>query len=229
MVPWAMRRPEGGRPGRWRLGCAVAASLMLHATGLWWWLVQPAPAVRVSAPLARQAMEVLWIMVEPTESATPASPLPVPIRGEGRSAQADAPRPGQAREARSVPPHAPDAPSEDTGQTVVALPAPLPAASDPREAPAVHWSPEGVARAARQESEWQRRHGAPAAAALAAGTGGSAPRPLGTLTEKEWNNAYTGRVTRVESAEGVYCVRLPSANRLPEIGAAPRIATVTNC
>ncbi|EJE50361.1 hypothetical protein PMI14_04981, partial [Acidovorax sp. CF316] len=118
---------------------------------------------------------------------------------------------------------------QDTGPGVVAMPAPLPAASDAWDVPAIQWSPEGVARAARQEREWQRRHGTPAAAALAANPAGAAPRALGTLTEKEWQNAYSGRVTRVESEAGVYCVRLPSANRLPEQGAAPRIAAVTNC
>ncbi|MDZ7865294.1 hypothetical protein [Acidovorax sp.] len=42
-------------------------------------------------------------------------------------------------------------------------------------------------------------------------------------TDKEWQNAYSGRVMRVESEAGVYCVRLP------KVGVAPRIATVTNC
>lgn len=222
MAPWAMRLPEGGRPGRWRLGCAAAASVLLHLAGLWWAVLRD-PAGRAPIQPARQAMEILWVLDRPAQALAPPS---VPLEpGGARRAQGAGPV-LQARSVRS--PAAPVLP-ESTGQGMAAIPAPLPAASDTRDEPAVHWSPEGVARAARQERAWQRRHGTPAAAALAAGAAGSAPRPLGTLTEKEWNNAYAGRVTRVESEAGVYCVRLPSANRLPEIGAAPRIATVTNC
>ncbi len=217
-----MRRPEGGRPGRWRLGCAAAASVLLHLAGLWWAVLRE-PAVPAPVEPARQAMEILWIWDRPAQAlAAPAAP---PEPGEARRSQGAAPMP-EARSGRS--PAAP-VPPEGTGQGMAAISLPLPAASDAREEPTVHWSPEGVARAARQEREWQRRHGTPAAAALAAGAAGSAPRPLGTLTEKEWNNAYADRVTRVESEAGVYCVRLPSANRLQEIGAAPRIATVKNC
>lgn len=64
---------------------------------------------------------------------------------------------------------------------------------------------------------------------LPANAASPAPPALGMPTDKEWQDAYFGRVTRVESEAGVYCVRLPPANRLPQVGAAPRIATVTNC
>lgn len=208
--------PESRRPGRWRLGSAVAASLLLHGAALWW-LVGPAPAARMPVPQPRQSMQVLWIAAPPAapqaEAAAPRSVQPG-VR----------PPTGLAREARSAPPPAVLALPEGSGSAMVAIPAPLPAASDARDAPAVQWSPEDIARAARQEREWQRRHGT--AAALAAGP---APRALGTMSEREWQNHATGRVTRVESDAGVYCVRLPSANRLPEVGAAPRIAAVTNC
>ena len=226
MALGAMRVPDGGRPSRWRLACAVTVSVLLHLTGLWWAVLRE-PAVRAPIQPARQAMEVLWILDRPAAQAL--APLPAPSEpGEARRPQDAAPRPAPVSEARSARSPAAPVPPEGTGQGMAAISVPLPAASDARDEPAVHWSPEGVARAARQEREWQRRHGPPAAAALAAGAAGSAPRPLGTLSEKEWNNAYAGRVTRVESEAGVYCVRLPSANRLPEVGAAPRIATVTN-
>lgn len=211
-------RPERLRPGRWRLGSAVAASLLLHGAALWW-LVAPERAGRPPVPQPRQSMQVLWITAP-----APASPVEAPVaRAEAPGAK---PFAGPVREVRSAPSPAVLALPEGTGPGMVALPAPLPAASDAREAPAVRWSPEDVARAARLELEWQRRHGTPAAAALAAGP---SPRALGTMSEQEWQNHATGRVTRVESEAGVYCVRLPSANRLPEVGAAPRIAAVTNC
>lgn len=225
-VPWTMWPPDGYRPGRWRLVGAVAASLLLHAV-LLWRLVLPASAVRVPEPPARQAMEVLWITAP--QAAAPVSRTPAPEPVAAQASRSARPRPGPVREGRSVRPPAALALPQDTGPGLVAMPAPVPAASDARDVPAIQWSPEGVARAARQEREWQRRHGSPAAAALAANAASPAPRPLGTLTEKEWQNTYAGRVTRVESEAGVYCVRLPSANRLPEQGAAPRIATVTNC
>lgn len=206
--------PEGLRPGRWRLGSAVAASLLLHGVALWW-LVAPERAGRTPVPQPRQSMQVLWITA------------PAPAAPVARAAAPGAkPFAGPAREVRSAPHPAVLALPEGTGPGMAAIPVPLPAASDAREAPAVQWSPEGVARAARQEREWQRRHGTPTATALAAGP---APRALGTMSEQEWQNHATGRVTRVESEAGVYCVRLPSANRLPEVGAAPRIAAVTNC
>lgn len=225
-APWTMWPPDGYRTGRRRLGAAVVASLLLHAV-LLWRLVLPASAVRVPEPPARQAMEVLWITAPQVAAPVSRTPAPEPVAAQPpRSA---GPRAGPVREGRSVHSPAVLALPQEASPGLVAIPAPLPAASDARDVPAIQWSPEGVARAARQEREWQRRHGSPAAAALAANAASPAPRPLGTLTEKEWQNAYSGRVTRVESEAGVYCVRLPSANRLPEVGAAPRIATVTNC
>lgn len=209
--------PDRSRPG-WRLGSAVAASLLLHGAALWW-LLGSDLAKRAPVPQPRQSMEVLWITAPPS---APQAEAAAP-----RSVQADArPPTGLAREARSAPPPAVLALPEGNGPGMAAIPVPLPPASDARDEPPVQWSPEGVARAARQEREWQRRHGTPSAAALAAG---QAPRALGTMSEQEWQNHATGRVTRVESEAGVYCVRLPSANRLPEVGAAPRIAAVTNC
>lgn len=150
--------------GRWRLGCAATASLLLHAAGLWW-LVLPASAVRAPLLPPREAMQVLWIMAPPAAAA------------------------GPAREALTGhSPVAPVLPAEESGQGRAVSPVPLPAnAASP------------------------------------------APPALGMPTDKEWQDAYSGRVTRVESEAGVYCVRLPPANRLPQVGAAPRIATVTNC
>lgn len=222
-----MGSPDGRRPGRCRLAGAVAASLLLHAV-LLWRLVLPASAVRVPEAPARQAMEILWLTAPQTGATPLRTPPPEPVAAQRpRATEAQA---GPVRDARGVRSAAAVlAVPQDTGPGLVAMQAPLPAASDARDVPAIQWSPEGVARAARQEREWQRRHGTPAAAALAANAAGAAPRALGTLTEKEWQNAYSGRVTRVESEAGVYCVRLPSANRLPEQGAAPRIAAVTNC
>lgn len=142
-------------PAFWRLGCAVAASLLLHGVGLWW-LVFPALAVRTPVLQPRQAMAVLWIAAPAEQAAAPTTP------------PGALPEPGG-------PMHA---------STAVPLPGP----------PVVP----------------------------------AAPR-AGTLTEQEWQNVYFGRVTRVETEAGVYCVRLPPADRLSGQRAAPRVATVTNC
>lgn len=75
-----MPAPDRHGPGRRRLGCAVAASLLLHGAGLWW-LVFPALAVRTPVLQPRQAMEVLWIAAPPEQAAAPTTPpaaLPEP-------------------------------------------------------------------------------------------------------------------------------------------------------
>ena len=113
-----------------------------------------------------------------------------------------------------------------------AAPPPQRAASD-SGAPdrPVQWSAEAVGRADRQERAWQRRHGAIPAAQLAAGAGSAGPRSLdGALAPREWRGSDGARGAQGQGLGGsTYCVRLPSANRLPELGAAPRVAPVTNC
>lgn len=95
----------------------------------------------------------------------------------------------------------------------------------------VQWSAEAVGRADRQERAWQQRHGTPPAAQLAAGAGGAGgASPGGAPAPREWRGGDGARVAQVQGLGGsTYCVRLPSANRLPELGAAPRVAPVTNC
>lgn len=54
--------------------------------------------------------------------------------------------------------------------------------------------------------------------------------PLGqAMSVRESVGADGSRGSRVEGTAGTYCVRLPSANRLQDVGAAPRVALVTNC
>ena len=113
-----------------------------------------------------------------------------------------------------------------------AAPAPQPPASDSRMTNApLRWSPDAVGRADRQEREWQRRHGDVPAAQRAAGAGAGAAMPWGgAVATREWRGGDGSRVAQVQGLGGSsYCVRLPSANRLPDAGAAPRVAPVTNC
>ena len=89
-----------------------------------------------------------------------------------------------------------------------------------------------MARALQRERAWQRRNGAPASDALALQRVASAQAlALGNgMSVHESAGADGSRVSRVQGAAGTaYCVRVPSANRLPELGSAPRLAPVTNC
>lgn len=88
-----------------------------------------------------------------------------------------------------------------------------------------------MGRADRQERAWQRRHGMAPAAQLAAQADGAGAAAQGApVPAREWRGGDGARVAQVQGPGGsAYCVRLPSANRLPELGAAPRVAPVTNC
>jgi len=102
---------------------------------------------------------------------------------------------------------------------------PRPGASSPQPAP-VPWDSEGIARALQRERTWQRRQAAPTSAALVPESGVR----LGEGVSEHGSVGGDGsRVTRVQGPAGTYCARVPSANRLPDLGAAPRLAAVTNC
>lgn len=107
---------------------------------------------------------------------------------------------------------------------------PRPGASSPRPAP-VPWDSEGIARALQRERTWQRRHGAPTTEALAPQSAAavSGVRLGEGVSVHESVGGDGSRVSRVQGAAGTYCVRVQSANRLPDHGAAPRLAPVTNC
>ncbi len=50
------------------------------------------------------------------------------------------------------------------------------------------------------------------------------------MASREWRAGDGARVAQGNGlGDSTYCVRLPSANRLPQLGAAPRVAPVTNC
>lgn len=102
---------------------------------------------------------------------------------------------------------------------------PRPGASSPQPAP-VPWDSEGIARALQQERTWQRRQGIPTAQALAPASGVHLREGISV---HESVGGDGSRVSRVQGPAGTYCVRVPSANRLPEHGPAPRLAPVTNC
>ncbi|WP_422845107.1 hypothetical protein [Acidovorax sp. M2(2025)] len=231
------------RPGR--VACAVLASLLLHGAVFTAWHGQR-PHGAPALPVPRQAMEVLWIAAAPAATAPPA-PQPVARPSALLQAQAAAKtpvaslrpsRPPPPGPAAAAPPEAalPAAPGPRADAVADAMtaaaPPPQRAASDSAvpDRP-VQWSAEAVGRADRQERAWQRRHGATPAAQLAAGAGSAGtPSPGGPLAPREWRGGDGARVAQGQGLGGsTYCVRVPSANRLPELGAAPRVAPVTNC
>ena len=202
---------------------AALAAVLLHAALLTAWSLHtdrtPAP------PAQRQAMEVQWITAEVAplpamrqEALQMAPHIPPPRKAEAARAEAAAPVEAMAVQATDSPLQSRAAP-----------------AADSRTGDAVHWNAEALNRADRQERQWQRRHGTSSAAQmaaqqLAAGLGDSRTTSLGaTGATREWNGSDGSRVTQVQGPGGTYCVRLPSANRLPDMGAAPRIAPVSNC
>ncbi|CAN7657369.1 hypothetical protein [Acidovorax sp. LjRoot117] len=235
---------------RRRVAVAVVASVLLHGVILTAWnlpssRIFPSPPAPPSAS-PRQAMEVQWIT--PAEVLQPATAVREPERAQARpqgSVPASASRPVRAAER----PRSANAPAEAVTGTVIgspppavqqppaqaataAAPAPQLPASDSRMADApLRWSPDAVGRADRQEREWQRRHGEVPAAQRAAGAGAGAAMPWGgAVATREWRGGDGARVAQVQGLGGSsYCVRLPSANRLPDVGAAPRVAPVTNC
>lgn len=232
---------ERARPGR--AACAVLASLLLHGAVLTAWHLQR-PHAATALPVPRQAMEVLWIAAPPApqrEARAPAvvrPPSPAqaaaskkPVASLRPSRPLRQPEPGPVA---AAPPEAdpPAMPGSSTKAIAAAAPLPQRAASDSGvpDTP-VHWSAESVARADRQERAWQRRYGTASATQLvdAAGSAGVSS-PGGALVTREWRGGDGARVAQVQApGGGTYCVRLPSANRLPELGAAPRVAPVTNC
>lgn len=238
-----------GRTRNRRVAWAVLASLLLHGAVLTALNRQHLHG-RPALPAARQAMEVLWIAKAPAEVEPPAPqsvarPLaPLRALAPSKTPQASAhpprwPEPGPVVAAQApggagaaAPPDASLSAPQGLRAGAVAAPAPQRAASDSGASDGpVHWSAEAVGRADRQERAWQRRHGATPAAQLAAGSGGAgASSPGGAMSPREWHGGDGARVAQGQGLGGsTYCVRLPSANRLPELGAAPRVAPVTNC
>ena len=192
------------------------------------------------APLAAAMQWVTPILQAPPRPA-PATTLP---QAEPRRTSADtAPaRHTPAREPRvaAVPAAAPSAGlvvARDEGGAappaqVLAAPAPLPTSSGPQPSTlaAGALDTDGIARALREERAWQRRHGVSAWGGAVARTEGSASGLLrGSVSVSESVGADGSRLSRVQGPAGSYCVRVPSANRLPDVGAAPRVAPVTNC
>lgn len=249
MRRWGVGAASASR--RRRVAVAVVASVLLHGGMLIAWNLQQK---RVPpSPSPRQAMEVQWITQADVQQPPAAQrdteraqALPKasayesaarPVRAAERPHSTDAPAEAMADAANDavtgtvIGARAPVVPMHPPQDGTATVPAPQPPASDSRMADApLRWSPDAVGRADRQEREWQRRHGAVPAAQLAVGDGAPAARPVGAaLATREWRGGDGSRVTQVEGPAGTYCVRLPSANRLPDVGAAPRVAPVSNC
>ena len=226
-----------------RVAWAVLASVLLHGAVVTAWYLHRPSGPRAPQPL-RQAMEVQWITAAPEASVPPAPRRSAPAVAQQAKVPSVADRlarrpPFPAAPTAQAPGRAGAAPSS------MALPIPgsahadataaapqRPASESRGEADApVRWSAEAVGRADRQEREWQRRHGSASPAGLAARAASSGTTPLGAgLTTREWRGGDGARVAQVQGpGGGTYCVRLPSANRLPELGAAPRVAPVGNC
>ena len=222
---------------------AALAALLLHAALLTAWYLHtgraPAP------PAQRQAMEVQWITTDVApppakrhEAPQMALRMPPPRKAEAAPPSRSTQRTAPDRSSASLAPAHAEAAAPVEAMAVQATDTPpqnrAAPAADSQTGDAVHWNAEALSRADRQERQWQRRHGTPSAAQmatqLAAGQGDSRTTPLGaTLATREWSGGDGSRVTQVQGPGGTYCVRLPSANRLPDMGAAPRIAPVSNC
>lgn len=223
---------------------AALAAVLLHAALLTAWSLHtdrtPAP------PAQRQAMEVQWITAEVAplpamrqEALQMAPHIPPPRKAEAAPPARPTQRTAPERSSASLAPARAEAAAPVEAMAVQATDSPPQSraapAADSRTGDAVHWNAEALNRADRQERQWQRRHGTSSAAQmaaqqLAAGLGDSRTTSLGaTGATREWNGSDGSRVTQVQGPGGTYCVRLPSANRLPDMGAAPRIAPVSNC
>lgn len=239
-----MRAAAGRR--RWHVPLAVLVAVLLHGAVLTAWTLQN-PRLPAPHSTPRQAMSVQWVFSADAKAPTPpaaqreAALPPVP-RTDPAAARPAHRAEAAIRSAATSSPPAPPAPpvasaevvvgrQDDTNPSSRAAAAPQRPASDARTADTLRWSADAVGRADRQEREWQRRHGTAPAAQLAAGTGNAAAVPLGAaLSTREWRGGDGARVAQVEGPGGsTYCVRLPSANRQPELGAAPRVAPVSNC
>jgi hypothetical protein len=228
-----------------RLGFAALVSLLLHGAAVTAWHLH-SPPQRRTPPAARQAMQVQWITATPQARlqrapaagaetfAKDGAALRGPVRtanGPQRRPDAATRAPAQAGRAQAVQASVPHFAG---AQPTLEAPTPQrPASHSGADDAPVRWSPEAVGRADRQERRWQQRHGSgPAAAQLAAATESASPgTPLGgSLSAREWRGGDGARVAQVQGPDGSsYCVRLPSANRLPDQGAAPRVAPVSNC
>lgn len=221
MAPAASRRLLG----------ALAVSLLLHAAlGGAWWAGRTAPSVEATEPAAAP-LTLVW-------AAAPAVPGPPPAptaqRGTPDRPTAATPPPRVRMPTTRQSTHAtlgpagpqgiaaaPDAPPVDAAAPAVATKAPP--ASAPVDPLAID-----VARALAREQAWQRRQGALPPAGGVGGPG--APRPLGAqMQEQALHGAGGTRLTRVSGPAGDYCVELPSADQLPALGAAPRLAPTRTC
>lgn len=223
-----------------RAGWAVLASVLLHGAVVTAWQLH-SPAGRRAPPAPRAAMEVQWITaVPPAQAATapsggakalvPARAPSAPGRTVARpQVRADPSVRAPEQNAAVAPPTRADF---GTDRQDLAAAAPQQPASDSLAADApVRWSADAVGRADRQERDWLRRHGHAPAVQWAADTGPAEQTALGAgLATREWRGGDGARAVQVQGPGGSsYCVRLPSANRLPELGAAPRVAPVSNC
>lgn len=252
-----MGNPDLAR-GDWRVGCAVLGSVLLHVAVITAWSSHRPPRQPTAQP-AGQAMVLQWIAAVPAAQAesaqrtsadaiakvvsarqakAPAKMPPAPgrpaLRAETRTGT-PAKSPGQAVDGPPMQASIPTLSSEpDAALTDLAVTAPAPrrpASDSGADDVPLRWSAEAVGRADRQEREWQRRHGTVTASQLATDAGRATAAPPGAaLTAREWRGSDGARVAQVHGPGGSrYCVRLPSANRLPEQGAAPRLANVSNC
>lgn len=217
---------------------AVALSLLLHAAlvtvgvktaghpprmhssaekAMQWVKVVPlAPARVPERPAAPMPLRVAVPRAAPAERTAPAAAALAPTAALAPLAATES-EPHLAAEHYTASPHGGAAP-------------PLPGASNPQPASGTS-DPEGIARALQRERNWQRRHGTPAAEALVPqrAVPVSGMRLGEGVSVHESVGGDGSRVSRVQGPAGTYCVRVPSANRLPEIGAAPRLAPVTHC
>ena len=233
-----MRFDLRGRSGHRRLGLAVALSVLVHAALVTVAVTTAGRPPRVLPP-AEKAMQ--WVEVVPVAPAqAPVRPVaPMPLRvAAPRAAPAERTAPAAAAlapAAAQAPLAATDseprlAAEHDTAFLHRAAAPPRPGASNPQP-PSGTWDTEGIARALQRERNWQRRHGTPAAEALVP----QREVPVSGVRLGEGVSVHESvggdgsRVSRVQGPAGTHCVRVPSANRLPEIGAAPRLAPVTNC
>ncbi|MDZ7861642.1 hypothetical protein [Acidovorax sp.] len=238
---------------------AVALSLALHAALLVVWVNREPrrqPRALQPASVVMQWMEVT--VLPPAAPVAPAAPAASPPRTAVAAARV-LPRPAVGRSAPVPTDPVPNSQNATAVQseaglasavldgagnqaagraslsTAIAAP-PQPAASSPLTASATPaapapWEADGIARALQRERAWQRRHGSPASEALAVRPQAHEPGPpMGqAMSVRESVGADGSRGSRVQGAAGTYCVRVPSANRLQDVGAAPRVAPVTNC
>jgi hypothetical protein len=221
---------------------AVALSLLLHAGLLAVWMKKEPRQPRALQPAAA-AMQ--WVDVVAAPPAAPARRAEVAVAqvlayaASGRPVVAG----GSARPVLEMRAAASLAGAAVAGEDKTSMDKstpfagaavlPQPATSSPITAPATSasWDADGIARALQLERAWQRRQGFTASQALAQRQEALASGlPMGQVVSvQESVGADGSRVSRVQGAAGTYCVRVPSANRMQDVSAAPRVASVTNC